>query len=103
MKFPLALKLSFLAVLLVLTAAWTSPWQYSDYGTVNPKELGGLLVDIDRDGRVLGVLSIQIKVRDATALRQALLQSFSLPLSLDPPRQNPYLTNPKAGPALEKY
>jgi heat shock protein HtpX len=103
MKLPLALKLSFLAVLLVLTAAWTSPWQYSDSETVNPKELGGLMVDIDRDGGVRVVLSIPIKVRDATALRQALLQSFSLPLSLDPPRQNPYLNNPKAAQALEKY
>ena len=102
MKLPPALKLSFLAVLLVLTSGWTSPWQYSNSERGTPKELGGLMVDIDRDGGVRVMLSIPVKVRDASALRQAVLQSFNVPLSLDPPRQNPYLNNPNADKAFEK-
>jgi Zn-dependent protease with chaperone function len=88
----LSRKLPFLfSLFVILTFASSSRAQGSLYENVNPKETGGLVVNIERDGGIRTVLSIPVKVDDPAALRQALLQSFNLPLTIDPPLNNPYL------------
>ena len=100
----LSRKLPFLlSLVVILTCASNSRAQDSFYENVNPKEIGGLVVNIEGDGGVRAVLSIPVRLDDPAALRQALLRSFNLPLTIDPPRNNPDLDDQYEEEWARKY
>ncbi|HSP63334.1 MAG TPA: hypothetical protein VLQ90_10165, partial [Pyrinomonadaceae bacterium] len=49
----------------------------------NPREIASLSVQFDREGAAKVFLSVPHKLDDPTAIRQALIESFSFPLVID--------------------
>ena len=54
----------------------------------NPKEMASLSMQIEQDGEARIMLSLPGKLDDAGVMRQALSQSFSFPVTIEPARAN---------------
>ena len=56
----------------------------------NPKEMASLSMQIEQDGETRIMLSLPGKLDDTGVMRQALSQSFSFPVTIEPARANAY-------------